>query len=139
MAKKQSKRRQRQQRLPTTPATNDALAAWLNARALYWQQILRVADWDIELGLCSRHEMQDAHNVGECEANAQERDATITLVYPEELPEHNRTYDYMDAVLLHEMLHLVFRETDVIDDGNVREEMAVRKLTKALLAATGSE
>lgn len=98
-----------------------------------WQQILRLQDWDIELQLCRRHEMESVINYGECSADPLERTATIRVLWPDEVPPEEATDGFVEGVIVHELLHLYFSETHAMDERD-SEEHVVRKATKAFMS-----
>lgn len=83
----------------------------------YWQQLLRLQDWNIELRIVRQHELDDHETLAECEYYLERRDAIIRIIPPEDLDRFEASYldnearDY-DITLVHELLHLHFAEFD---------------------------
>lgn len=103
-----------------------------NKIAKCWQKLLRLEDWDVTVEVIMRHEMESHDNLGECHADPLERTATIRILNPIELPEADQTAEYLEKIIIHELLHLIPREASLADGENV-EEIIVRKMTRVIV------
>lgn len=125
----------------------EELEGRLNIRAHYWQEVLRLMDWNVKVLLRRRHEMKHPHALGMNSWDMNRKASTITMCSPEDLPSHNESFegeenDY-DVTLVHELLHLHFAPfwpTD--EDASVDElpmEQAINLLSYALVSLDRKE
>lgn len=96
-----------------------------------WQKILRLQDWDIELIVTDHNEVGHG-NVGTCDPDVLERSAVIMLLRPDQLPKDLATSEYIEGIIVHELLHIHTRDCGIKPDDS--EELLVRRMCKALLS-----
>lgn len=98
-----------------------------------WQRILKLQDWDVSVVVAPADEMDEAEGLVIWDIH--KRIADIKLVKPEEYPiDQMRPYD-MEAVLVHELLHLHFAPFDAKTGSpkGVAQEQAINALARALV------
>lgn len=111
----------------------------LQCRLRYWQRVLRLNDWEIELRIVRRVVLDGA--VGRCESPVY-RSAIISLADPVDFTADDspRMADLEDT-LIHELVHLHMKDLGVVcaksgqtmSPEQVAEERAVEALAGALL------
>ena len=93
--------------------TPEDFEAAVKKQLKYWQQVLRLQDWNIELRIVRQHELGDPDALAECEYYLERKDAFIRIVPPIDLDKFDSSYleeearDY-DVTIIHELLHLHF-------------------------------
>lgn len=125
----------------------EELEGRLNVRVHYWQEVLRLMDWNVKVLLKRRHEMKHPHALGMNSWDMNRKAATITMCSPEDLPSHNEAFDGeendYDVTLVHELLHLHFAPFWPVDeDDGVDElpmEQAINLLSYALVGLDRKE
>ncbi|MGE0451785.1 MAG: hypothetical protein AB7Q29_19585 [Vicinamibacterales bacterium] len=110
------------------------------ARCRYWQQVLRLQDWNVTVRLGRFHEMKSATAVAQVWTSCTLRDAVITLLDPDDFrPDHDAAMRDMDDSLVHELLHLHMKDLGVMkadgDDPPTPPEIAEERAIAALAAA----
>ena len=99
----------------------------------YWQEVLRLKDWNIRIEIVSRNRfleenLSDRMISASIQHDEDYRIAKIWFIKPTEYPTgtiENRTQD-MEQDLVHELLHLLIRECD-------REEFTINMVTEAMI------
>lgn len=100
----------------------------LKERMVYWQELLRLQAWDIEVRFYDEGEEKDGITANNS-YDWHSYESLISMV-PEEQYQAYGNYD-MEFVLLHEMLHLII---DVKNkNGTACCEQAVNQMARALL------
>lgn len=101
-------------------------------RLRYWQRLLRLQDWDIELRVVRRHELDDAY--GRCSTWSAVGRAKIRLLDPQDF---EPTIDPRDrdikVTLVHELLHLRIPADQADGSSSLGQEQAVERIAQALV------
>jgi hypothetical protein len=113
----------------------------LQERCHWWQRLLRLQDWEIDLRLVRTSEMGDQGNAGECHSFMLKKKAVVLILCAEDArlalaPSIFRPALDMEYTLVHELLHLAFNPitlTTVKRDSQeaVAEEQAIDALASA--------
>lgn len=102
-------------------------------RLAYWQQALRIQDWDIEVKAVRFHELREG-NMGECGTNVNCRQATISILDPGDFtPTMSELAKDTEATLVHELLHVVFSGVSEETENRVAFEQAIDSTARALV------
>ena len=120
--------------------TTADLYAALKESIAYWQGVLRLQDWNIELSLRRRCEMSVANVIGSNHHWQDSKDSIIELPMPEDLLSYvkfqGEEKDY-EITLVHELLHLHFAPFAADEDkdphGNTYQELAINTLARSLV------
>lgn len=111
--------------------------AAVEAQLRYWQQVLRLQDWNISLQVVRQHDLGDPEAIAECQYYIDRKDAFIRVIPPSDLDKFEETFmagearDY-DVTLTHELLHLHFAGFD--DPQHEQEqEQVINTLSRALV------
>ena len=104
----------------------------LRDRCAYWQKVLRLQDWDIQLSLVRQWDVPDAF--GTCDANLIKKIARIKILDPVDDgdPHDYEEYD-AEKTLVHELLHVHFEPFAKKDDSP--EETAQHQVVHVLAYA----
>lgn len=104
-------------------------------RCEYWQQVLGIADWIIDVQIVRGYQIGD--KAGRCVINSHDRIARISLCDKIDIVENSNCTD-MEMTLVHELLHVVLHDaTGDIAEGSAKsvgEERAINSLAAALVA-----
>lgn len=104
------------------------------AQTAFWQQVLRLQDWRIEIEFWPHHALE--FSVAKTIWNANNKSATIALRLPEQMAavEHEwpagEAGDY-DLSIVHELLHLMFQPMEC--KVQIAEEQACNLIASALV------
>lgn len=107
----------------------------LNKQLEYWQKLLYLQDWTVEIRVSRPWEMSDPQALAECEWYLQRKDAIIRVLPPSDLScveSHflsGEAQDY-DISIVHELLHLHFAPFHAKDDETAHEQ-AINALSRA--------
>lgn len=107
------------------------------AQLRFWQELLRLQDWNIELRIVRQFTLDDPDTLAECEYYLERKDAIIRIVIPEDLDRFEDVYlgnearDY-DITLVHELLHLHFAQFAPPEDEVVHEQV-INTLSRAFV------
>ena len=102
----------------------------LSALCAEWQRRLRLQDWNVEVCYAKYYEMQSKDSDGECDYVLSCKNAQIRILCPDDCPE---PID-VEAVLVHELLHLHFAEwTERRDECPVSGELAIDIIAQTLV------
>lgn len=99
----------------------------------WWQQILRLQDWDVKVRIVRSREMRYPDAEGECRINADLKRVVILLLdpqdYDDEWPQDH------EATLVHELIHIhmVPLKIDPESPENTALEQAIEMLALALV------
>jgi len=108
----------------------------LNERAAYWQEVLRLQDWDVQVKKARREEF-DGDREGDCEYLSSSKTAMIRILDESHYPTDAWCEQDMELTLVHELLHLHFSAIrDLaygIDHYELFEEQAINKMSQALV------
>jgi len=116
---------------------DEALECELHKQLAYWQRILYLQDWTVELRIVRQWEMADNQTLAQCEQHLQRKDAIIYVLHPQDLPGLSSRFlngeecDY-DISLVHELLHLHFAPFRNENDTTVHEQ-AINAISRGLV------
>ena len=109
----------------------------LRKQLAYWQRVLYLQDWTVELRVVRRWEMSDNQTLAQCENHLQRKDAIIYVLHPHDLPGlasrflNGEECDY-DVSLVHELLHLHFAPFRSNDDATFHEQ-AINAISRGIV------
>lgn len=97
----------------------------------FWQDVLRLNDWDIEfIQVSDVSEFANEGNVyGECEADGSMKEAEIRIWFGDSV---DKGFD-MEHTIVHELLHIVLNDLDICACDHEIEERIINVLAKSLL------
>jgi hypothetical protein len=95
----------------------------------YWQQLLRLSDWDVELHIVKGY--LGPQTYASVESDPRSKTAKISLIDPRDWEPESLTGDAVEDTLIHELLHLHFRQVGYAYDED-REEPLVHQLARVL-------
>lgn len=116
---------------------DEAFGLELNKQLVYWQKVLYLQDWTIDLRVARQWEMSDNTTLAECEWFLSRRDAIIRVLAPSDLAGVNKYFikdeecDY-DVSLVHELLHLHFAPFHTEKD-EVAHEQAINAISRGMV------
>jgi hypothetical protein len=80
------------------------------ANCEYWQKILRLQDWKIDLRIVKRYEMSTPWRVAECQPSLESKWTSIKLLDAADLNPNSPDQDKdQELCIVHELLHLHIR------------------------------
>ncbi|MDD9147361.1 hypothetical protein OYT88_02200 [Sporolactobacillus sp. CQH2019] len=103
----------------------------LQKKLSYWQNRLRLKDWDITVSIKRMSQFSSDNLQGECEWVLQSKVARIRILDPDDFTHSILTND-MEECLVHELLHLHFAPFDNEKNYMVQEQ-AIEAIAKALV------
>lgn len=107
--------------------------AELRENMAYWQRVLRIQDWDVELQLQRHHEIGEGL-LGQCIRNDSSRTAKVLLLDPRDLaPAGLPSGRDLEVTLVHELLHVVFHCASSETENRVAFEQAIDSTARALV------
>jgi len=102
------------------------------ANCRYWQEILRLQDWDVIIELVHHHELNGV--IAAVSSNEYLKVARISLLRAEELRKEDMD---MESSLVHELLHVHTKDWEILnrkyEHSDVLQEQAIESLTKAII------
>lgn len=122
-------------------ASTEAFTQLLAEQVTYWQEILRVQDWNIEVRVVRAHEFPgDKTPVAQTEIFEWRKDAIMRFMHPMDTPIIQSRFlfgeekDY-DLCIVHELLHLsmVGFDPDADSPKNVYAEQHIEAVSRALV------
>lgn len=120
-----------------------SFAVELQKQLVYWQEMLYLRDWTVELRISRLWEMADNGTVAQCEWYLQRKDAIIRVLHPDDLPGlhdkflHNEECDY-DVSIVHELLHLHFASFHNEQDETAHEQ-AINAISRGMVRVWRAE
>jgi hypothetical protein len=78
----------------------------LKARRDYWQEILRLQDWDVPLRVCRSYAMKREDCLAYIEVYENKREAHITFLDPSDYDPDGWPQEELEQSLIHELIHL---------------------------------
>lgn len=108
----------------------DAFEQSARAIMLYWQQILRLSDWDVEFHIIKGY--LGPQTYASIEPEPRSKTAKLTFVDPRDWNPETLTGEAVEDTIVHELLHLHFRQAGYSYDED-REEPLVHQLAKAYI------
>lgn len=109
----------------------------IRKQSAYWQKLLYLQDWNIDVRVSRQWEMSDNSTVAQIEWFLHRKDAILRVVHPTDLgglsPHfiNNEENDY-DISLVHELLHLHFAPLHT-KDKEIPEEQAINAISRAFV------
>lgn len=109
----------------------------LRKQLAYWQRMLYLQDWTIELRIVRQWEMTDSQTLAQCENHLQRKDAIIYVLHPHDLGGLSSRFlngeecDY-DISLVHELLHLHFAPFRNENDATAHEQ-AINAISRGMV------
>lgn len=107
----------------------------------YWQQVLRLQDWNVDARVARAHEMVgDQQPIAQCDIYEQRKDAVLRVLHPMDLPTVSQHFlfgeekDY-DLSIVHELMHLHFQPFQSAADTaqGLAQEQCIETVSRALL------
>lgn len=116
---------------------DEAFECELRKQLSYWQRILYLQDWNVDIRVVRQWEMGDQTTLAQCQWFIQRKDAIIHVLHPSDLPGlsgrflNNEECDY-DVSLVHELLHLHFAPFHKADD-EIAHEQAINAISRGMV------
>ncbi len=115
----------------------------LRERLAYWQRVLRLQDWDIQISIARMSTFEKQGSAAEVHTYERTRTVRIKILDPEDYaglnPAALRPQD-MEYSIVHELMHVVIYACTVSFDSHPKaellEEQCVHNLTTAVLSLT---
>lgn len=126
---------------PSQVFDDQAFDSDIKKQATFWQKILALQDWNVDVRISRQWEMSDQTTVAQIEWFLTRKDAILRVVHPTDLPGlsksfiHGEENDY-DISLVHELLHLHFAPLglDRSDKRNeIAEEQAINAISRGIV------
>lgn len=111
----------------------------LRKQLVFWQKVLYLQDWTIDIRIVRQWEMGDQLTLAQCEWFIQRKDAIIRVLAPSDLPGVSHRFlndeecDY-DISVVHELLHLHFAPFHKAED-EVAHEQAINSISRGIVKA----
>lgn len=115
---------------------DDSFEQELHKQLAYWQKVLYLQDWNIDLRICRIWEMDD-NALASCEWFLQRKDAIIRVLHSSDIGAFSQTFindeecDY-DISIVHELLHLHFAPFDN-KDIEIPIEQAINAISRGMV------
>jgi hypothetical protein len=105
----------------------------LQERAAYWSELLRLQDWIIYLDIVHEGNMPDDADAT-CEMAVRNKEARIEILDPK----YKQPYDFhdMEALLVHELLHIHFHRFELGDEDDGPEPLNVNDIEQVIESVT---
>jgi hypothetical protein len=116
---------------------DDSFAKELQLQLAYWQKVLYLQDWTVDLRISRQWEMLDAGTLAECHWFLERKDAIIRVLAPADLGGladkflNDEECDY-DISLVHELLHLHFAAFYTEKD-EIAHEQVINAISRGLV------
>jgi hypothetical protein len=116
---------------------DNSFAEELHKQLAYWQKVLFLRDWTVDLRISRQWEMGDQHTLAECHWFLERKDAIIRVLNPIDLDGladkflNSEQCDY-DVSLVHELLHLHFASFYTEEDELVHEQV-INALSRSMV------
>lgn len=111
----------------------------LDKRRAYWQQVLRLQDWDVAAKVV-RQDKLTLGRQGECQWGLERKEAIIRLLDPIDYPDDCQRKQDHELTLVHELLHLHFAAFAAEGGAaEIAQEQAIQCIAKALVALERGE
>ena len=104
----------------------------IKAHLSYWQRILRLQDWDIDVRIERLHTMGDGLT-GQCIREDNSRTARVRLLDPQDYNADALPPGDFEETLVHELLHVVFHGASNETENRVAFEQAIDSTARALV------
>jgi len=108
----------------------------LHENLLYWQELLRLQDWDIDLQICRWRDMPSPYAVGSVKWRLSDKHVVVKILDPIDIGE-GQSND-MEMTMVHELVHVMFAvgHNGILDDDSMISDMieqAVERVATALI------
>lgn len=112
----------------------------LQQRCAYWQKLLRLEDWRVDVRLADSVETDD--ETAKCRVFQQSKQAVIRIAKPESVDQTGEFYQAfpesydLEHTLVHELLHIHFDRLfseDANEHESIMQEQAVDFIARALI------
>lgn len=116
---------------------HEAFEKELHKQLAYWQRILYLQDWTVELRVARQWEMADSKTLAQCDWYLQRKDAIIRVLHPDDLAGVSQLFlqgeetDY-DISIVHELLHLHFAPIHRDGDETFHEQ-AINAISRGMV------
>jgi hypothetical protein len=108
----------------------------LQEKARYWQEVLRLRDWDLIVKKENKKSFDDSTE-GNCEFLVSSKCAYIRILNEDDYPDDSWVPQDMELTLVHELLHLHFAQirehSDSVPLYEDFEEQAISAISEALV------
>lgn len=110
----------------------------LQSRLVYWQQLLRLRDWDIDISIKRMAQFEQRNVGGEIHTYPRVKRALIYILDP---ADHGALYppaqwpQNMELTLIHELMHLSIHDCTVSYDAHPKAELLEERAVSALARA----
>lgn len=117
---------------------DDDFQAEITKQALYWQKVLALQDWNLDVRVARQWEMSDPLVLAETEWYLSRKDAVIRLLHPSDLGGLATRFikgeeaDY-DISLVHELLYLHFAPFDKQEGDAIYHEQAINAISRGMV------
>lgn len=102
---------------------------WLQELCAYWQKILRLQDWLVNIRYMRQWELADS---GRVRGSLRLKTAKVDILHPDDYSPTTDVENEITDTVIHELMHLHFKPF-ATDSNEVFEEQAVASITSALL------
>ncbi len=116
---------------------DEDFAKTLHVQLAYWQKVLYLQDWTVELRIVRQWEMADSGTLAQCHWYIQRKDAVVYVLDPQDLAGvaskflNDEECDY-DISLVHELLHLHFAPFHREEDETFHEQ-AINSISRGMV------
>lgn len=123
--------------MATEASDPEEFVAELQKQLTYWQKVLYLQDWTIDLKLARSWEMPDHSTLASCHWYLQRKDAFIQVLHPDDIAGVSKLFiggeecDY-DISLVHELLHLHFAAFHREED-ETHHEQAINAISRGMV------
>lgn len=117
-----------------TTEANTQLLCHLEGRLRYWQEVLKLRDWDVNIQITALGDMSPEHPTGSIMVYEKAREALIQFV-PKEQRGKQAFEVSEDYLLVHELCHIYFDSFRTLKDSfqDQAEEVAVDAFAKIIV------
>jgi len=101
----------------------------------FWQDRLRIRDWDVKYEWTHLHELGDKH--GTIKWNKVFKSAVVSVSIPNELEGYNGVVPNTEVIVVHELLHILFNYTPLYTEDSLNynaEEHALYTVANTLVS-----
>jgi hypothetical protein len=125
---------------PDQVFNDEQFNADIQKQAAYWQKLLYLQDWVLDVRVSRQWEMEDQTTLAQCSWFLHRKDAIIRVLHPSDLPGlsgkflHGEENDY-DISLVHELLHLHFAPLSNQKENYhaIAEEQAINAISRGIV------
>jgi hypothetical protein len=125
---------------PDQVFNDEQFEADIKKQAAYWQKLLFLQDWVLDIRVSRQWEMEDDTTLAQCSWFLHRKDAIIRVLHPTDLPGlstkflHGEENDY-DVSLVHELLHLHFAPLTNPKEKyhEIAEEQAINAISRGMV------